>query len=526
MKPPYRAPARPGFVLAAICLSVVIVSLDTTVVNVALAALSKNLGASTVQLQWVSDSYLLPYAGLLLLGGAIGDRLGHKRVLLFGLAIFGAGSLLASMTSSVDWLIVFRAFMGVGAAAILPASLATLSAAFPPDQRAKALGIWSAAAGGGVAAGPVLGGALMAIGSWRAAFWINIPLVIIAVIVDAVALTDTNRRWRSLDLPGALFATVAVSAFTATVIQFSTWGADSVLTWVMLGTGMLAAAAFCIRQLSASQPMVHLPWFADRRLAIPTLVAAGLFFAMTGASFALMLYLQLVLGYSPLRSGLAILPAVAATTAIAPLAGTYTSKIGPRILMTTGMLFLAAGIAWFATATIEADYWQRLLPASILFGIGIGLTLTPASDAVLRSVAGTQPGVASGIIETAEELGSALGIASVGAIITRQFTNALAHQPSAIHESAGTPAATISLAHTYGSEQVDQVTTAFTNAMDQALWTVAIIAAATAIVALLHPARERKAEPGIEVAPHIQAPPTQHPRNLSPKGSPSADTRN
>jgi len=479
--------AGPGRVLGAVCLSVVIVSLDTTVVNVALASISERLGATMGQLQWVTDAYLVPYAGLLLLAGAFGDRVGHKRLLLLGLGLFGGGSACASAAGSAGVLIACRAVMGGGAAAIMPASLAILTSVFTGPQRARALGLWSAAAGGGVAAGPLLGGALIAAWAWQAVFLVNVPLVALALAADMRVLPDTSRRGRHLDVAGAGLATVAIMAATAALIQSPPWGWLSARVWLLYGIALAAGASFVIRQRHAAEPLIMLSWLSDRRLTVPSAVAGGLFFTMTGASFALMLYLQLVLGYSPLLAGLAILPAVAVTTVTAPLAGTLVPVTGARTLMSAGMLSLAGGLAWFATATAHVDYWQRLLPAGCLFGLGIGLALTPASDAVLGSAAAVRPGVASGIIETAEELASALGVAVTGAIITSRFAVGLTGLPAAIAARAGTPAAALSLARHVGPGKLTDAAAAFTHAMSTGLWVTAAAAAATAITALAQP---------------------------------------
>lgn len=483
---------RPGLVLAAICLSVVIVSLDTTVVNVALAPISEHLGASTGQLQWITDAYLAAYAGLLLLAGALGDRIGHKRLLLGGLGVFGAGSVLASAAGSAAALIAWRAVMGIGAAAIMPASLALLTGVFTGPARARALGLWSAAAGGGVAAGPLLGGLLIAAGSWRAVFLINVPLVAAALAADARVLPGTARRARHLDLPGSALATLAIVALTAGVIESPARGWLSGPVLVLYGAAVIAAAGFALRQRHAASPLIELSWLLDRRLTVPSVVAGGLFFALTGASFALMLYLQLVLRYSPLTAGLAILPAVAVTTVTAPAAGTLVPRLGARLLMAAGMACLAGGLAWFATATTHADYWQRILPAGCLFGLGIGLALTPASDAVLGSAAGARPGVASGIIETVEEMASALGIAVTGAVLTSRFAAGLAGLPAAISARAADPAAAIAAASRTGPGRLPVVTGAFTRAMTDGLWITAAVAAATAIAALAQPGRPRR----------------------------------
>jgi len=407
-----------------------------------------------------------------------------QRLLAAGLVLFGAGSALASWSGSVGVLIGWRALMGVGAAAIMPASLALLTSVFTEQRRALALGFWSAAAGGGAAAGPLIGGALLVEWSWRAVFLINVPLVAIALVADAWALTDTAHERRAFDLVGAALSTTAIVAATAGVIESSTWGALSARVVVLYAVGAVATAGFVARQRRAKTSLVDLSWFKDRSLSVPCMVAGGLFFAMTGASFVLMLYLQLVLGYSPLTAGAAILPAVALTMIVAALAGATVNAVGARTLMATGMGFLAAGLALFATLTAHSTYWPSILIAGSLFGTGIGLALTPASDAVMGSQAGRRPGVASGIIETVEEVASALGIAVVGAIVTSRFAAGLSGEPAAVARQADSLASSLGAAHHLGTAHVALVSTAFAHAMDIGLWVAAGVSAVTALIVL------------------------------------------
>lgn len=224
---------------------------------------------------------------------------------------------------------------------------------------------------------------------------------------------------------------------------------------------------------------------------MPCAVAGGLFFAMTGASFVLMLYLQLILGYSPLAAGTAVLPAVALTMVTAPLAGTLVGTVGARTLMAAGMGLLAAGLAWFATLATHSGYWAHILPAGALFGIGAGLALTPASDTVMSSAAGRQPGAASGIIETVEEIASALGIAVTGAIVTSRFAAALTTQPPQVTRQASSLTAALTTARHYGPAHTSQVGAAFTHAMDAALWVTAAVSAITVLVAALASDRDQ-----------------------------------
>ena len=476
---------RTGWVLAAVCMSVVIVSLDTTIVNVALAPISEDLGASTTELQWVPDAYLVVYAGLLLLAGAIGDRIGHKRLLAGGLVLFGAGSALSSLSGSAGVLIAWRAVMGVGAAAIMPASLAVLTSVFTGERRALALGFWSAAAGAGVAAGPLSGGALLAEWSWRSVFLVNVPLVAVALAADAWALPDTARQRRAFDLIGAASATIAIVAVTAAVIESPAWGWLSARAGLLYAAGAVAAAGFIARQRRVRAALVDLSWFGDRRLGVPCVVAGGLFFALTGASFVLMLYLQLVLGYRPLTAGAAILPAVALTMIVAPLAGGLVNTVGARTLMAAGMGFLAAGLALFATLTAHSAYWPSILIAGSLFGIGIGLALAPASNAVMGSRqaivrAWHQESSRRWKRSPAPSASPSWALSSPAA-----SPGGCPASPAAVAHQADSLAAALDAAQRLGGGHIAQVSTAFAHAMDTGLWAAAAVSAITALIALL-----------------------------------------
>jgi EmrB/QacA subfamily drug resistance transporter len=476
--------AGPRWILAALCLSLVIVSLDATIVNVALPRISEDLGASTTQLQWVADAYSVAFAGLLLLAGAIGDRLGHKRLLTAGLVVFGAGSALAALSPSAGFLIAMRAVMGLGGALVMPASLAALTSAFPGERRAFAIGFWSAAAGAGVAAGPVIGGALLTRWSWPSVFLVNVPLVIVTLAADAFAIPETPRQHRAFDVTGALFSAVAVVAVVAAVIESPARGWSSPQTALLAALGAASAGAFVIRERRARAGLVDLSWFRDRHLTIPCVVAAVLFFAMTGSSFILMQYLQLVLGYSPLTAGAAILPIVGLTMIFAPLSGALVHSLSARNLMAAGMLILAAGLGLLATLTPRTAYWHILIAGS-LFGIGIGVTLTPASDAVMGSRAGQRPGVASGINDTVQELGSALGVAILGAVVAGHFAAGLAHQPASLAGNTGSLAMALGAARHLAPASIAQVRASFTHAMDLALLVAAVASVIAALAALL-----------------------------------------
>ena len=418
---------RRWWTLAVLCLSLLMTVLDTTVVNVALPTLDRALHASGSGLEWIVDAYTLPFAGLLLLGGAIGDRYGRHLTLRAGLVVFGAGSVLAALSSSSGQLIAARAVMGAGAAFVMPATLSILAGVFPnPAERAKAIGIWSAVSGLGVALGPTLGGLLLEHFSWNSIFLINLPVIAVALIAGRKLIPASRaQRPPRIDLRGAVLSVAGLSTLTYTLIQAPDNGWTSAVTLAAGAFSLALLAAFAVVQLRSADPMVDLRLFRNPGFAGASLGLMALFFALTAATFVLTQIYQFVLGYSPLEAGLRSLPPALMVAATAPLGARIAGKAGPRVPIAAGLALATGGLVFYSTATPGSSFTHYVL-AMTLVGSGIGLAMAPATQAIMSSLPPAKAGVGSAINDTTRNLGSVLGIAVVGSIVTSTYKNGLA----------------------------------------------------------------------------------------------------
>jgi EmrB/QacA subfamily drug resistance transporter len=422
-----RDDRRRWWTLAVLCLSLLITVLDTTVVNVALPTLDRTLHASSSGLEWIVDAYTLVFAGLLMLGGALGDRYGRHRALPAGLVLFGAGSVLAALAGSVSELIAARAVMGAGGALVMPATLSILTSVFTnPAERAKAIGIWSGVSGLGVAVGPTLGGLLLEHFSWSSIFLINIPVVAVALIAGR-RLVPASRAPKppQIDLTGATLSVAGLSALTYTLIQAPSNGWTSPATIL---TGVLAACVlvvFVIHQIRRTDPLIDLRLFANPRFSAASGGVMALFFALTAATFVLTQIFQFVLGYSPLQAGLRALPPALMVAVFAPIGAKIAAARGPRLPITSGLLLATGGLCLFATANPNAGYLHYMI-AMTFVGLGIGLSMAPATHAIMSSVPPAKAGVGSAINDTTRNLGGVLGVAIVGSIVASAYKTNLA----------------------------------------------------------------------------------------------------
>lgn len=405
---------RPGLVLLVMCAGMFLILLDVTVVNVAIPAITAGLRTSTVGVQWVVDGYTVALASLLLAGGTISDRFGHRRTVLAGLTVFGAASAGCALAATPGVLIACRAAQGIGAALLLPGSLAAIADAYPGRaEQARALGLWAAVSALALPAGPLLGGLIVSTLGWRAVFWIN-PPVVAACLAGVLAWARPTRRAlsRSLDLAGIALATLALASAVYAVIATS----DS--AWPAVVAAALAAVAgsgFIVVERRAAAPLLPLSVFADP--AFRTANTAALIMNMTanGMLFLLTRYLQSVQGRSALASGLMLLPLFAPLAMLSPLAGRLVARRGPRPAMIAGAVLAAAGMLGLISVTPAAPY-PRVLPALAVLGAGIGTFTAPVVAAALRALPPERSGLASGINNTARQAGTALGVAVFGAI--------------------------------------------------------------------------------------------------------------
>jgi MFS transporter, DHA2 family, methylenomycin A resistance protein len=401
-------------VLLVMCAGYFLVLLDVTIVNVALPSIRSALDASVATLSWVVDAYALALASLMLTAGTFGDLHGHRRIVLAGFALFGAASLGCGLAPAAGVLVAFRALQGVGAALMLPGTLAVIADAFPGNEdRARALGIWAAVGSAALPAGPLLGGALVELVGWRAVFLLNVPVVALAIAAVARTVGDGRRRAdRRLDVPGAILAASALAAATLAIVQA---GHDAVVAAVAGVAAVLLAAAFIAVERARPDPMLPLGLLRRPAFSAANGVAGTMNLASLGLLFVLTLYLQDVRGDSALAAGLALLPLFAPLSLLAPFGGRLAARAGPWLPMTAGLLTAGAGVALLATIGRHAPYLE-LIPALLLWGAGLGV-LTPAVvAAAVGAVDRSRAGLASAVSNTSRQAGGAVGIAGFGAV--------------------------------------------------------------------------------------------------------------
>lgn len=407
-------------------LSLLVIVVDTTIVNVAVPTLAAQLHAGASALEWIVDAYTLAFAALLLPAGFLGDRYGRHRALGAGLAIFGAASLGAALSSTATELTVWRAVMGVGAALVSPATMAVLTGVFTnPAERAKAIGIWSAVSGLGVAIGPTVGGWLLGHYSWGSIFAVNLPIVAIALIGGGLLVPASRapRRPR-FDLPGTLSAVAAFGVLTYTVIDAGNAGWTSAATLIRAGLGVALLAGFIAWESHSDHPMIDLTIFRNPRFTAASGAIMIQFFGLAGMTFVLTQIYQFVLGYSPLDAGVRSLPSALALTVAAPLGTRLAARFGIRVAVTGGLVVAAAGLGLFALATGDSTYPHYVLAATIT-AAGIGLTMSPATTSIMDSLPPAKTGIGSAINNTTRNLGTVLGVAVVGSIAATSYTSHL-----------------------------------------------------------------------------------------------------
>ena len=403
--------------LLAASLPMFMATLDNLVVTSALPVLQAELGASLTDLQWVVNAYTLAFATLMIAAATLGDRWGRRRTFLGGIAVFTLGSVAAALAGSPGTLVAARALQGVGAAAVMPLSLALLAAAVPASRRAMAIGVWGGVSGLGVALGPVVGGAVVEGISWQAMFWINVPVALVAVPLVLRALPEQRGRAQRLDVLGLLLAAAGVLGVVWGVVHGNDDGWTSAGVLAPLVGGVLALGAFLRHEARTPHALVPLRLFRSRSFAVAN--ASGFAFSLGafGAVFLLAQYLQVAQGYSPLEAGLRTLPWTAAPMVVAPLAGALAPRVGVRVLLTGGLVAQAAGLAWLAVTAVDGGY-ATLVPGLVLAGIGMGLTFAPSATAVLADMAPDDHGTASSTNSTLREVGVALGVAVLTAVFT------------------------------------------------------------------------------------------------------------
>jgi EmrB/QacA subfamily drug resistance transporter len=403
-----------------------ITSLDHTIINVALPSIARDTGATESQLQWLVDAYTIVFAALLMVAGNLGDRRGRKRALVAGLALFGLGATIAAGVGSVPGLIAGRAVMGVGGALIMPATLSLLVNTFTtPHERSIAISAWSAVAGLGVAVGPVVGGWLVETWSWSAAFWINIPLVVITGVSAMHALGESKDATAApADVVGAILSVATISAIVWTIIEAPKNGWSDPLTLAGAALGILLIAAFVAWEHHVSHPMLQIDVLRDRRFAAASAGLTITFLGLAGSIFVIAQFLQFVLGYSALRAGVALLPAAAGLLAGTHAAAHLDRHHGTRLTVTAGIGIAGAGLATQAIWATATTY-QATGIGLLLLGIGLGLAMPSATTSIMDALPKSRAGTGSAVNDTVREIGSALGVAILGSALASRYASAV-----------------------------------------------------------------------------------------------------
>lgn len=413
-----RRPVSPGWTLVAASLGFVLVVLDVTVVNVAMERIKLSLGTSVTGLQWVLNAYTLVFASLLLTAGALGDRLGAKRVFVAGFMLFTAASLACGLSGSIAVLIGARAVQGIGAALCVPASLALLNAAYPePASRARAISIWAGVGGLAVAAGPVVGGVMVYRLGWPSIFFVNVPLGLVGIgLTLAHAPSGPQAPGRGLDLPGQLLAVLALAGITIACVESGALGWTHPLVLAGFGAFAVAGGLFLIVQARSAEPMLPLSLFRSPVVSVACWTGLTVNFAFYGLMFVFSLFFQTVKGYSPLMTGLAFLPMTALVTVANLVAGRLSSRFGPRLPMMVGQAIAASG--YFALLSIRPATPYGLIVAPLLAaGIGAALTVPAMTAAVLENAPRQQAGIAAGALNAARQTGGVIGVGVFGSLL-------------------------------------------------------------------------------------------------------------
>ncbi len=423
--------------LSVLCVTLLLISLDNTVLNVALPSIVRGIGASSTQLQWMVDAYAVVFAGLLLSLGALGDRVGRKWVFMAGLVVFGGGSALAAWSGSPDRLTAARAVMGIGAAALMPCTLSILTNVFTAERdRVRAIGIWSGTTGLGVAFGPIVGGFLLAHFWWGSVFLVNVPIAVVGLMA-AVWLVPNSKNPSSTrpDPLGAGLSILGLGLLLWGIIEAPGRGWTSPLIVGALAGASATIAVFVIWERRIDHPMLPLRFFAKRRYSVAIAALALVLFALLGMFFLMTQYLQFVLAFSPLEAGVRIAPVALALLLIAPLSVVVARRVGTKLVVGSGMGLIAVGLGVLSRTTVAGTYADCIGPFVVL-GVGVALALAPCTESVMGSLPIEEAGVGSATNDTAMQIGGALGVGVLGTALTLRYQ----HLVAPVIARAGVPA--------------------------------------------------------------------------------------
>lgn len=492
---------RRWYILGVLVLSLLVVVLDNSILNVAIKVIADpdaGLGASQSELQWAINSYTLVFAGLLFTAGILGDRFGRKRLLLFGMVVFGIASLLASMSQSPGQLIAARAVMGFGAAFVMPATLSIISNVFEPHERAKAIGIWSGGVGLAIAIGPITGGVLLEHFWWGSVFLINVPIVIVGVLAMVFVVPDSkDPNPGRLDPGGVALSIAGLVSLVYGIIKGGedSWTSPEVIATILLGLAILAA--FVWYEKRSDHPALDVRFFREPSFSAASAAIGLVFFALMGVTFFMAFYLQSVRGYTPLQTGLLLLPLAAGQLLFAPRSAGFVRTFGVRAVTTAGMLLVSATFLVFLPMGRTTPIWW-LCAVFFVQGLGMSLVMPPATNSVMASLPREKAGAGSAITNTVRQVGAALGVAVLGSVLSSVYRDEIAGSgvPKGADESVEATLGAAAHAGPAGAGWVDPAKDAFITAMHYTALGSAIVGAIGAAVVYRWMPRKPSAAPG------------------------------
>jgi MFS transporter, DHA2 family, multidrug resistance protein len=502
-----QADTRRWLVLGVMCLSLLLIVMDNTIVNVALPTLQQELDASTTQLQWVVDAYILVFAGLLLTMGSLGDRFGRRGALAIGLAVMGTGSILSAFANGADQLIATRALMGAGGAMIMPATLSIITNVFTDRrERAQAIAIWSATAGAAVAIGPVTGGWLLEHFWWGSVFLVNVPVVVVALVLGQLFVpTSRDPSAPPIDVPGALLSIAGLVVLVWAIIEGpGRWTDPEILGAFALAAVLLGT--FILWERRTRFPMLDVGFFRNPRFSAASGAIMLTFFAMFGSLFLLTQFLQSILGYTPLEAGIRLLPMAGVMIVLSPLSAKVVERIGSKIVVASGLSIAAIGLIIASRLTAGASY-PEVLASLVVLAAGMALVMPPATESIMGSLPLAKAGVGSAVNDTTRQVGGALGVAVLGSVMSSTYgprvSDAISglplssEQASAIHDQIGAAIrAAGEIGGAPGRALADAASRGFADGMSTAfIIGAAALALGAVIVALFLPARAGDHQP-------------------------------
>jgi EmrB/QacA subfamily drug resistance transporter len=499
-----RAEERRWWILIVLCFSLLVIVLDNSILNVAIPTSVRELDATNSELQWMVDAYTIVLAGLLLTAGSLCDRFGRRPALQFGLVVFGLGSLAAALAGSANELIATRAFMGIGGAFIMPATLSIITNVFPAKERPKAIGIWAATAGVAIALGPLTGGFLLEHFYWGSIFLVNIPIVVVGVLAGVFLIPNSkDLHPQRIDPVGAVLSIVGLSTLLYAVIEGPVEGWTDPMTLLFFAIGGVTLALFFVWELRSDHPMLDLSFFKNPRFSVASGAIAVTFFAMFGSIFVLTQYLQFVLGYSPLETGVRLLAFAIPMMIFAPLSARFVERVGAKAVVGAGLALVATGLV-LSTGLDASSSYGAIAWRMVVMATGMALTMAPATDSIMGSLPLAKAGVGSAVNDTTRQIGGAVGVAVVGSVFSSIYSaevaGAISGQPvppevtNGIKDSVGFALqAAARIGGSAGTELADAARSAFIDGFHAGLIVGGVVAAIGAVCVFLWlPARARR----------------------------------